>query len=852
MIPYVNRSFGLETLKRAHGSALYKSLLPALISTAIYLYIAFNTDATVMEELFIHPYPMQALVTAFTFLLVFRANYSYNRWWEAYTAVYLMHSKWLDLATEIAAFHYQSKRYDHFKPPSFGANPGVQNLDFNLHNYWEASAKNDVNINDQDELLHNSNSSTGNSAPRFGTSSTIEEGNVLTPPHSPRKQSQISRPSPLKVTPNPRTRHAKQTTLTDLIEQMDAREAEEEQMKRQSLISEGSNEDEDDDGDIDDNAVSGAEGSLDQIDSGLGGGETPGEKKKSWLRKIRDRRSQSRSDRKLKKVEKHRRLTNAISVHFDAVPINSRESGNVNASRNHPTGKLGKQKLKRRRSRHQPATAALYNQRKTIARTKESLPHEDQLEFRDRFDVKTGKAYSTFTAFSRKHLREGNLDPDDVPPMLFLEECAHLLSLMSAVAFSTLRNDLPEAESPLTSFIPGLPLPLVDPDGYKSKVRTRWTSKSRFYSVLHFGLDLSRNDQARTLYNASRPFRVIGNVSDAEIEKLQEARGPLAKVSLISMWLLELISREYQAGSTGEVAAPILSRLYQFVSEGLAGYNQARKIAYIPFPFPHAQITTLYLFVVDFLVTPLLMTTFVTDITLGFFLNLFSVVCFTGLHEVAREIENPFQNVPNDVPLNNYQAQFNEGLMVMFYGYHPDAFWNDNQSDRFKNSSPNARSEFNSPNTDTSAKSDRDYKTTVKFPDINLPPLKKQPANFSTDAKGRESWFNTTTNSREVKRTFESTVSTQPIVNLPTDDFLRGVVASTFGASSTTDSFQKVRTESDSFRMSSDNSAGPSSNPVAFRIPKRTTNEGLGIQLQSDESNASPVIPREDVLEEKE
>jgi hypothetical protein len=33
------------------------------------------------------------------------------------------------------------------------------------------------------------------------------------------------------------------------------------------------------------------------------------------------------------------------------------------------------------------------------------------------------------------------------------------------------------------------------------------------------------------------------------------------------------------------------------------------------------------------------------------------------------------QNVPNDVPLNNFQAQFNEGLMVMFYGYHPDAFW---------------------------------------------------------------------------------------------------------------------------------------------------------------------------------
>lgn len=28
-----------------------------------------------------------------------------------------------------------------------------------------------------------------------------------------------------------------------------------------------------------------------------------------------------------------------------------------------------------------------------------------------------------------------------------------------------------------------------------------------------------------------------------------------------------------------------------------------------------------------------------------------------------------------DIPLNNFQAQFNEGLMMMYSGYHPDAFW---------------------------------------------------------------------------------------------------------------------------------------------------------------------------------
>jgi hypothetical protein len=314
---------------------------------------------------------------------------------------------------------------------------------------------------------------------------------------------------------------------------------------------------------------------------------------------------------------------------------------------------------------------------KSINRTQHKFNnyHRDIL-FQDRFDTQTGKPYSIFTAITRTSLRKGNIDPDDVPPLLFLEECAHLLSLMSAVAFSTLRNDLPYAESPLTSFEPGLPWPHVDPDAYKRRDKNTWEgSEYRWYHLVRFIIGASRTDKDRTLYNAARPFRVIGNVSDPEIMQLQQARGPLAKVSLVSFWVQELISREYQAGSTGNVAPPIISRLYHVMSEGMAGYNQARKVASINFPFPHAQITTVFLGVLDFMVIPLLMLTFVNNEWLGFALNVSTVLCFTGLHEVAREIENPFQNVPNDVPLNNFQAQFNEALMVMFYGYHPDAFW---------------------------------------------------------------------------------------------------------------------------------------------------------------------------------
>lgn len=39
---------------------------------------------------------------------------------------------------------------------------------------------------------------------------------------------------------------------------------------------------------------------------------------------------------------------------------------------------------------------------------------------------------------------------------------------------STLRNDLEQADSPLTIFVPGVPWPHVDPDAYGADVRKDW------------------------------------------------------------------------------------------------------------------------------------------------------------------------------------------------------------------------------------------------------------------------------------------------------------------------------------------------------------------------------------------
>ena len=93
------------------------------------------------------------------------------------------------------------------------------------------------------------------------------------------------------------------------------------------------------------------------------------------------------------------------------------------------------------------------------------------------------------------------------------------------------------------------------------------------------------------------------------------------------------VSREHLNGSTGKVAPPIISRLFQFLSDGMTGYNQARKVAYIPFPFPHSQITSLFVLVVVGLM-PVLSLSFLANEVFGFVLNFLAVMVFAGLHEV--------------------------------------------------------------------------------------------------------------------------------------------------------------------------------------------------------------------------
>ena len=264
--------------------------------------------------------------------------------------------------------------------------------------------------------------------------------------------------------------------------------------------------------------------------------------------------------------------------------------------------------------------------------------------------------------------------PNGHTPPLFLQELAHLSSLACAVALSTLRNDVEGSESPLDIYIPGSAWPESDPDKLPRALRDEFQHEYHLFTIIRHWLGRDRLPGWRSKYNAARPVLVIGGISQGEINFLQKARGHHAKVTLAFGWLKEFIIREHLDGSLGNVHSAIISRLVQFISDGMLFYHQARKIMYIPFPFPHAQLSVFFSGIMVVAV-PFLMDQYTTNVWIGSILTFLVVTCLVGLHEVARELENPFRNVPNEIPLCTIQAMYNEALLIMFSGYNPDSFW---------------------------------------------------------------------------------------------------------------------------------------------------------------------------------
>jgi predicted membrane chloride channel (bestrophin family) len=595
MITYNRSACGLNLIFRVHGSAVYRSILPSLVSVGFFFLIQYRyqEEASLREQQDLgHPYAMGVLVSSVTFLIVFRASQGYARYMEGASSVFHMMSKFMDASIHSGVYHLQCDHYKDIKPPSFFDYPELNHLfltrdrergpDYYAEDFEDENDDDDISLRPgfRSNSYPQDRQSTGRGI--GGRESGSGGGRGMVRDFSSRMSFNYQEKKVERKVQELKQKEQRQRAKVRSIN---------------SLNNSGVG-----------SSVYSSRGSKPHLGQ-----------RHSNLPDIGESEGPSNHDRSMDSQD-----DDFVDEFLDSKQVLG----------DRPTPLVGKPRLDGNWSH-------LYKDNRQVF-----YAEEDNLQ-----------------GFA-------SIDGGRTPP-LFLQELAHLSSLLVAVAFSTLRNDMEGLESPLSFYQPGQPWPEVDPD--KDELLKQRGFKTTVKNIRTFvGMGRSGKEQAR--YNAARPFPVLGGVSDAEIKFLQMARGPYAKTQLCWNWLSEFIIREHLAGSMGAVGPPIISRIIQFLGDGMIYYNHARKIMFIPFPFPHAQLSVMFIVVLVPCI-PFLMDQYVDDAWLAAILTFLTVMCLAGIHEVARDLENPFRNVPNELPLVTFQAEYNEALITMYSGWHPGQFW---------------------------------------------------------------------------------------------------------------------------------------------------------------------------------
>eukprot|EP00929_Paragymnodinium_shiwhaense_P009070 TRINITY_DN11311_c0_g1_i1.p1 TRINITY_DN11311_c0_g1~~TRINITY_DN11311_c0_g1_i1.p1 ORF type:complete len:655 (-),score=154.30 TRINITY_DN11311_c0_g1_i1:45-2009(-) len=275
----------------------------------------------------------------------------------------------------------------------------------------------------------------------------------------------------------------------------------------------------------------------------------------------------------------------------------------------------------------------------------------------------------------------------------FFNEIVHLISLLHALALMHLRGD-----SNLLNTEDYFALPAAETDGAPTPVgRTMSQGEEALGGLVRASSRISIDAstpcsggsrgslrmpplpfprfQRRIIEenHANQKIAILGEMSPSEWALLQsnslgDTVDSLTRVGMVEGWIMRrwVARQKFEPmGDTCKTSPPILSRLYQFLSDGNLYFSQACKTAEVPFPFPYHNLLRIFVWILVFLV-PFLINAEVPHHAFRFLLNFMAIFAYFGLCEVGDNLEDPYLAYdPNELPLQAQQHKFNESLLAM-------------------------------------------------------------------------------------------------------------------------------------------------------------------------------------------
>eukprot|EP00927_Polykrikos_kofoidii_P079577 TRINITY_DN7635_c0_g2_i2.p1 TRINITY_DN7635_c0_g2~~TRINITY_DN7635_c0_g2_i2.p1 ORF type:complete len:758 (+),score=115.81 TRINITY_DN7635_c0_g2_i2:167-2440(+) len=144
---------------------------------------------------------------------------------------------------------------------------------------------------------------------------------------------------------------------------------------------------------------------------------------------------------------------------------------------------------------------------------------------------------------------------------------------------------------------------------------------------------------------------------------LECALHDINRVEVLLHWVQVLITDSIADGVL-VVPPPILTRSYQTLSRGMVNLHNVRKLADVPFPFPLSQII-IVLLLVQTCVTPLLVAALLQSMPGVFIITFLPMFGMWSITLISGELEQPFGQDPNDLPLAELQFEMNNSLLML-------------------------------------------------------------------------------------------------------------------------------------------------------------------------------------------
>lgn len=140
-------------------------------------------------------------------------------------------------------------------------------------------------------------------------------------------------------------------------------------------------------------------------------------------------------------------------------------------------------------------------------------------------------------------------------------------------------------------------------------------------------------------------------------EELQALDAVSDKVNLVCLWIAQAIHIEIRQGRL-DAPEPVITRIFENLSTGMLGFNQSYKVAMVPFPFPFAQMVSVCLLALNLFLPFCLDAIMRSNIFVAPLASAIISMCYHGLNSIAIELEEPFGLQLNAVDIEDRQEDF--------------------------------------------------------------------------------------------------------------------------------------------------------------------------------------------------